>query len=145
MLAINTRTCFLACREAVIAMRRGGGGARIVNASRGWRSPRSGGGMVADAASKAAVASITLCLAAEVAAEGIWVNAIAPSIIDTPANRAAMPARRSRRWPRPAELARAIRPGQPRQRPDLDALLRSTPRPEAAAAAVSPPSATRRP
>ncbi|MCL4228272.1 MAG: SDR family NAD(P)-dependent oxidoreductase [Myxococcales bacterium] len=107
MLAINTRTCFLACREAVIAMRRGGGGGRIVNVvARPALAPT--GGMVAYAASKAAVASITLCLAAEVAAEGIWVNAIAPSIIDTPANRAAMPAADHARWPRPAELARAI-------------------------------------
>ena len=40
--------------------------------------------------------------------EGILVNAIAPSIIDTPANRASMPKADHASWPRPAELAEAI-------------------------------------
>jgi NAD(P)-dependent dehydrogenase (short-subunit alcohol dehydrogenase family) len=107
MMAMNARTCFLACREAVIAMRRGAGGGRIVNViARPAITPT--GGMIAYAASKAAVASITQCLAAEVLTERIWVNAVAPSIIDTPANRTAMPKADHASWPRPAELARAI-------------------------------------
>lgn len=110
MLSLNARTCFLACREAVIAMRRsGGGGGRIVNVvARPALVPAAGAGMVAYAASKAAVASITQSLAAEVVAEGIWVNAVAPSIIDTPANRASMPDADFERWPKPEDLARAI-------------------------------------
>jgi NAD(P)-dependent dehydrogenase (short-subunit alcohol dehydrogenase family) len=110
MLSINTRTCFLACREAVIAMRRGGGGGgRIVNVvARPALVPSAGAGMVAYAASKAAVASITQSLAAELIGEQIWVNAVAPSIIDTPANRAAMPKADHARWPKPDDLARAI-------------------------------------
>lgn len=107
MLSINTRTCFLACREAVIAMRRGGGGGRIVNViARPALSPT--GGMVAYAASKAAVASITQSLAAELVGEGLWVNAVAPSIMDTPANRAAMPGADFERWPKVSEVALAI-------------------------------------
>jgi len=108
MVAMNTTTCFLSCREAVRAIRRGGGsGGRIVNvAARPALSPT--GGMVAYAASKAAVASITQCLAAEVVAEGIWVNAIAPSIIDTPANRAAMPKADHATWPKAEQLADTI-------------------------------------
>ena len=47
--------------------------------------------MVAYAASKAAVAALTAALAEEVAKDGILVNAVAPSIMDTPANRHAMP------------------------------------------------------
>ena len=47
-------------------------------------------GLSAYAPSKAAVASLTLTLAEELAAERIWVNAVLPSIMDTPANRAAM-------------------------------------------------------
>jgi NAD(P)-dependent dehydrogenase (short-subunit alcohol dehydrogenase family) len=109
MHALNARTCFLACREAVRAIRRVGGGGRIVNvAARPAIVPAAGAGMVAYAASKAAVVAITQGLAAEVVSEGIWVNAIAPSIIDTPANRAAMPSADHARWPKPAELAEAI-------------------------------------
>ena len=107
-LELNTATSFLACREAVRAMRRrGGGGGRIVNvAARPAVMPA--GGMIAYAVSKAAVVSLTCCLAEEIKAEGILVNAVAPSIIDTPANRAAMPDADPSRWPKPAEIADAI-------------------------------------
>jgi NAD(P)-dependent dehydrogenase (short-subunit alcohol dehydrogenase family) len=103
----NTLTCFLTCREAVRAMRRGKAGGRIVNvAARPAVTPAPG--MIAYAASKAAVASITQSLAAEVASDGILVNAVLPSIIDTPANRAAMPGADFAGWPKPAELAEAV-------------------------------------
>jgi NAD(P)-dependent dehydrogenase (short-subunit alcohol dehydrogenase family) len=88
-------------------MRVGVGGGRIVNvAARPALAPV--GGMVAYAASKAAVASITQSLGVELMEEGILVNAIVPSIIDTPANRTSMPKANFTRWPRPAELAAAI-------------------------------------
>jgi NAD(P)-dependent dehydrogenase (short-subunit alcohol dehydrogenase family) len=108
MLSLNTRTCFLTCREAVKAMRRsGGGGGRIVNViARPVLAPV--GGLVAYAASKAAVASITQSLAAELRDEDIWVNAVAPSLIDTPANRASMPDADHGKWPKPEDLAREI-------------------------------------
>jgi NAD(P)-dependent dehydrogenase (short-subunit alcohol dehydrogenase family) len=110
MLGLNVATCFLACREAVRAIRRtNAGGGRIVNvAARPALAPATGGGMVAYTASKAAVASITQSLAAEVVGEGIWVNAIAPSIIDTPANRASMPKADFATWPKAEELAETI-------------------------------------
>jgi NAD(P)-dependent dehydrogenase (short-subunit alcohol dehydrogenase family) len=104
---MNTVTCFLACREAVRSIRRTGGGGRIVNvAARPVVVPT--GGMTAYAASKAGVAAITQSLAAELGRDGILVNAVLPSIIDTPANRAAMPAADHAAWPKPTELARAI-------------------------------------
>ena len=107
MMRLNAVTAFLGCREAVRSIRRAGGGGRIVNvAARPVLQPV--GGMVAYAASKAAVAAITQSLAQEVVAEGILVNAILPSIIDTPANRAAMPGADHAAWPRPAEIARTI-------------------------------------
>lgn len=106
MMTLNARTCFLACREAVIAMRRGGGG-RIVNVgARPVQVPAPN--LVAYAASKAAVAAITQSLAVEVAGDGILVNAVLPSIIDTPANRASMPKADFAAWPKPAELATVI-------------------------------------
>jgi NAD(P)-dependent dehydrogenase (short-subunit alcohol dehydrogenase family) len=64
--------------------------------------------MVAYATSKAGVAALTLALAEELAPEGIWVNAVAPSIIDTPANRAAMPKADHSRWPSTHDIASAI-------------------------------------
>jgi NAD(P)-dependent dehydrogenase (short-subunit alcohol dehydrogenase family) len=103
----NAVTCFLACREAVRAIRKAGGGGRIVNvAARPVLVPT--GGMTAYAAAKASVAAITQGLAAELAGEQILVNAVVPSLIDTPANRAAMPNADHAAWPKPAELAEAI-------------------------------------
>jgi NAD(P)-dependent dehydrogenase (short-subunit alcohol dehydrogenase family) len=64
--------------------------------------------MAAYAASKAAVASLTQSLAAELLAEDILVNAVMPSIIDTPANRASMPKADHASWPTPAQLADTI-------------------------------------
>ncbi len=54
--------------------------------------------MSAYAASKAAVAAITVALAEELKGNGILVNAIAPSTLDTPANRAAMPKADFAKW-----------------------------------------------
>ena len=107
MLDQNAVSAFLCCREAVKAMR--GRGGRIVNvAAQPGVEPRRGAGMVPYTASKAAVAAITLALAEEVAGEGILVNAVVPSIIDTDANRRAMPNAEHARWPKPDEIARAI-------------------------------------
>lgn len=103
-LEINLHTAFLCCREAVRQMT---GGGRIVNvASRAALIPA--GGSIAYAASKAALVSLTQCLAEEVKGQGILVNAVAPSTIDTPANRKAMPKADPSRWTKPAELARLI-------------------------------------
>jgi NAD(P)-dependent dehydrogenase (short-subunit alcohol dehydrogenase family) len=104
---INAVTCFLACREAVRSIRKAGGGGRIVNiAARPVLVPTPG--MTAYVASKASVAAITQSLAAELAAENILVNAVLPSVMDTPANRAAMPTANYAAWPKPAEVAQAI-------------------------------------
>lgn len=107
MFNLNAATCFLATREAVRSMRKTGGGGRIVNvAARPVLAPTVG--MTAYAASKAAVAAITQTVAAEVHDEGILVNAVVPSIIDTEANRLAMPDADHARWPKAAELAETI-------------------------------------
>lgn len=107
MHAMNGTTCFLSCREAVRAIRPTKQGGRIVNvAARPVLAPAAS--MAAYAASKAAVASLTQTLAVELASERILVNAIVPSIIDTPANRAAMPTADHDAWPKASELAAAI-------------------------------------
>jgi NAD(P)-dependent dehydrogenase (short-subunit alcohol dehydrogenase family) len=105
----NVMTAFLCCRAAVLAMEGNPDGGRIVNVSaRPGLEWRSGAGMAAYAASKAAVAALTVALAEEVVKEGILVNAVAPSTIDTPANRKAMPNADHASWPKPEELARTI-------------------------------------
>ena len=108
MFDTNAVTCFLCCREAVKAMRKaGGGGGRIVNvSSRPAVVPT--GGLIAYTTAKAAVSSITQSLADEVKADGILVNAVVPSTMDTPANRAAMPKADFSKWPKVEEVARAI-------------------------------------
>ena len=103
--ALNGQTCFLCCREAARAMK--GRGGRIVNvASRPAVVPVAG--MVAYATSKAVVAALTQHLAAELRDDGILVNAVLPSVIDTEANRRAMPKADHSAWPKTEEIARVI-------------------------------------
>jgi len=105
----NLVSCFLCCRAAVNAMRAAGGGGRIVNvASRQALEPRAGAGMAAYTVAKAGVAALTVALAEEVAKDGILVNAVAPSIMDTPANRQAMPQADHAAWPTVEEVAATI-------------------------------------
>jgi NAD(P)-dependent dehydrogenase (short-subunit alcohol dehydrogenase family) len=105
-LDMNFVSCALCCRAAVRAMTSGG---RIVNVSaRAGLEWRSGAGMVAYAAGKTAVAALTAALAEEVAKDGILVNAVAPSIMDTQANRQAMPKADYALWPKVEEVAATI-------------------------------------
>ena len=105
MVALNLRTAWLCCREA--ARRMGDGGGRIVNvAAKPALVPAAD--LVTYAATKAAVAALTLGLAEELAGRRIWVNAVVPSTMDTPANRAAMPEADHDAWPTVAEVAKTI-------------------------------------
>jgi NAD(P)-dependent dehydrogenase (short-subunit alcohol dehydrogenase family) len=105
----NLVSCFLCCRAAVNAMVAAGGGGRIVNvAARPALEPRSGAGMTAYTIAKTGVAALTMALAEEVAKDGILVNAVAPSIMDTGANRAAMPKANFDLWPKVEEVAATI-------------------------------------
>lgn len=102
----NLIACFLCCRAAVNAMRSGG---RIVNvAARPALEWRTGAGMAAYTIAKSGVAALTVALAEEVAKNGILVNAVAPSIMDTAANRAAMPKVDHALWPKVEEVAATI-------------------------------------
>jgi len=109
MMEMNAATVFICCRAAVRNMRRTGQGGRLVNVSaRPGLDPRKGGGMAAYAASKAAVTAITLALSEELKNDRILVNAVAPSTIDTPANREAMPNADTSKWLSPKAAAEAI-------------------------------------
>lgn len=104
---MNFVSCFLCCRAAVKAM--GTNGGRIVNvAARPALEWRTGSNMSAYGASKAAVAALTVALSEEVAKDGILVNAVAPSIMDTPLNRNDMPKADFDKWPKVDEVAATI-------------------------------------
>jgi NAD(P)-dependent dehydrogenase (short-subunit alcohol dehydrogenase family) len=113
MIDDNLVSCFLCCREAVAAMRRGkvGGrpGGRIVNvAALQALEPRNGAKISASTAAKAGVAALSAALGEELAGEGILVNAVAPSIMDTPTNRRNMPKANFDAWPKVEEVAASI-------------------------------------
>jgi NAD(P)-dependent dehydrogenase (short-subunit alcohol dehydrogenase family) len=101
-LDINFVTAFLCCREAVKK-----GAQRIVNvASRAALEPSAGS--IAYAASKAALVMMTRSLAEELKPKGVLVNAVAPSLMDTPANRKSMPDADHSKWPKTDDVARTI-------------------------------------
>jgi NAD(P)-dependent dehydrogenase (short-subunit alcohol dehydrogenase family) len=104
---MNLVTCFNACKAAVNHMR--GSGGRIVNiSSRPGLQTRQGAGRVPYAVSKAGVAALTTSLAEEVVNDDILINAVAPSTIDTSANRQSMPNADYDKWTKPDEIAAQI-------------------------------------
>jgi NAD(P)-dependent dehydrogenase (short-subunit alcohol dehydrogenase family) len=106
MLDLNLKTAFLACRAVVPVMQQNKYG-RIVSVTS--RSGLSGAGdFAAYAVAKGAIATLTSSLAEEVLGDGIQVNAIAPSTIDTEANRTAMPKAKHENWVKPEDIARTI-------------------------------------
>lgn len=105
----NLISAYLCSRSAVAAFRRAGAGGRIVNvAARQALEPRLGANLTAYTVAKAGLAAFTVALAEEVAHEGILVNAIAPSIMDTDANRKSMPKADFNTWPKVEEVAATI-------------------------------------
>jgi NAD(P)-dependent dehydrogenase (short-subunit alcohol dehydrogenase family) len=106
MYSINLRTAVVACKAALAALTRRGGG-RIVNVGAGTAG-KAAAGMGAYTASKAGVQRLTESLAAELRDANITVNAILPGTIDTPRNRADMPDADFSRWVAPREIADVI-------------------------------------
>ncbi|GIX32303.1 MAG: 3-ketoacyl-ACP reductase [Lysobacterales bacterium] len=105
MFWMNLRTAAVASTLALPML--ADGRAAIVNIA-ALSALKAGEGMAAYAAAKAGVMKLTESLAEELKPRGIRVNAILPSIIDTPANRADMPKADFSRWVRPEEIAHLI-------------------------------------
>ena len=101
---MNVTTAFLCSRAAFPGMKERGWG-RIANVSALPAVERGQAGLSAYGAAKAAVLNLTLSLSREGVDEGITVNAVLPSIIDTPENREAMPDADTSTWIPPAEVA----------------------------------------
>jgi NAD(P)-dependent dehydrogenase (short-subunit alcohol dehydrogenase family) len=104
---MNLRTAVVCCKVALPALLERGQG-RIVNIGAGAAAARAGAGMGAYSASKAGVQKLTESLAEELKDRGITVNAVLPGIIDTPRNRADMPAADFARWVAPQAIADVV-------------------------------------
>jgi len=106
MLALNVRSGYALARVATPVMLKQKGGAIVNVASKAALD--HGPGVAAYVASKAAALALMDSLAAEVKGTGVRVNSVLPSIIDTEANRKAMPSADFTKWPKPEEIARVI-------------------------------------
>ena len=106
LFAVNLKTAFLCAQAVVPAMLRQRAGSIVNVAAR--PALTGGAGVSAYAIAKAGVVALTRALADEVREHGITVNAIAPSTIDTAANRAAMPQADPSRWVKPEEIAATL-------------------------------------
>ena len=106
MLALNLRSGYVLSRAAIPEMLKQKYGAIVNVASKAALD--HGAGVAAYAASKAAALALMDTLAAEVKGTGVRVNSILPSIIDTEANRKAMPGADFAKWPKPQEIASVI-------------------------------------
>jgi NAD(P)-dependent dehydrogenase (short-subunit alcohol dehydrogenase family) len=106
LFAINLKTALHASQAAIPHLLQSGAG-RIVNVGAN-SAVKAAAGMGPYAASKGAVHRLTESLAEELKNKGVTVNAVSPSIIDTPANRAEMPGATFDHWVAPADLAAVI-------------------------------------
>ncbi len=106
MLALNLRSGFILSRAVVPAMLKQGHGSIVNVAAKAALDHASGA--AAYAASKAAAVAMMDSLAADLKGTGVRVNSILPSIIDTEANRKAMPKSDFAKWPQPEDIARVI-------------------------------------
>lgn len=104
-LAINLTTSAVVLKHALRRLQSRGQGRVVLTASRAAFQTKGVG--FSYSASKLAVVHLVEMAAAEVSGTGLTVNAVSPSIIDTPANRAAMPGSDHDSWPTPAGLAPA--------------------------------------
>lgn len=106
MHALNVTTAVNACRAALDALKASPEG-RIVNVGSA-AALKAGAGMGAYGAAKAGVHALTQALAEELKTTNVTVNAVLPSIIDTPTNRKDMPDADPTAWVAPADLAAVI-------------------------------------
>ena len=106
-LALNLRPTFLVTRAALPHLIAAGGGAIVCMGSRAALRPYRGAAAYTTA--KAAVIAFSRAVAADYRADGVRCNAVLPSIIDTHANRSAMPDADVEKWVAPEEIARVIR------------------------------------
>lgn len=106
MLNLNLRSGFVLSRAVVPVMLKQKAGSIVNVASKAAFDHAAGA--AAYAASKSAAVAMMDCLAEDLRGTGVRANSVLPSIIDTPANRKAMPNADFTKWPKPEEIARVI-------------------------------------
>lgn len=106
LFSMNLQTCVNASKAALPHLEKSGHG-RVVNIG-AMGAVKGASGMGAYAASKAGVMRFTEALADEVKLKDITVNAVLPSVIDTPQNRADMPKANFDRWVKAGQIAQVI-------------------------------------
>jgi NAD(P)-dependent dehydrogenase (short-subunit alcohol dehydrogenase family) len=106
MLSLNLTTTYVACRAVVPAMLQARAGRVVAVASRAVVPPAAG--FIAYTVAKSGVIALVQALAQEVRGRGVTVNAVLPSTMDTPANRAAMPDIDPKTWTPVEAVADAI-------------------------------------
>jgi NAD(P)-dependent dehydrogenase (short-subunit alcohol dehydrogenase family) len=104
-LSLNLVSAALVTKHALAALRRAGQGRIVHTASRAAQVTKGQG--FAYSVSKLGVLHLVAMAADEARGTGITVNCVVPSIIDTPANRAAMPGADHDSWPKVEDIARA--------------------------------------
>jgi NAD(P)-dependent dehydrogenase (short-subunit alcohol dehydrogenase family) len=107
LLTLNLRPTYLMTQAVVPHLLAAGGGSVVCVGSRAGVHPFPGAAGYATA--KAAVVAFAQAVAVEYRQRGVRCNAVLPSVIDTPANRAAQPDADHGRWVPPAEVAEVIR------------------------------------
>ena len=107
LLRLNLRPGFLLARAAMPRLIERGGGAYVGVSARPALRPFAGA--AAYVTGKAAVLAFVQALDADYRADGIRANAVLPSVIDTPANRAGQPDADHSKWVPPSEIAKVIR------------------------------------
>lgn len=105
-LLLNLRATYLTCHTTLPYLMKAGGGSIVCMSSRAATQPFSGAAGYVTA--KAAVLALVDALNVEYADAGVRANAVLPGVIDTPANRAAMPDSDRKDWVDPADIARTI-------------------------------------
>lgn len=107
MLALNLRPTYLVTRAALPRLVAAGGGAVVCVSARAALAPFPG--VAGYVTAKAAVLAFANAVAVEYRSSGVRCNTVLPSVIDTPANRAAQPQADHARWVTPAEIAPVVR------------------------------------
>jgi NAD(P)-dependent dehydrogenase (short-subunit alcohol dehydrogenase family) len=107
LMQLNLTPAFLLARAAMPRLMERGGGSFVCVSARTALRPYPGGG--AYSVAKASVLALVIALDVEYRREGVRCNAILPSVIDTPANRAAQPDADHSRWVQPEEIAKVVR------------------------------------
>jgi NAD(P)-dependent dehydrogenase (short-subunit alcohol dehydrogenase family) len=107
MLTVNLRPTYLVTQAALPHLIAAGGGAVVCVSARAALAPFPGAAGYVTA--KAAVLAFANAVATEYRSAGVRCNTVLPSVIDTPANRAAQPDADHRRWVAPTEIAPVIR------------------------------------